>query len=179
MGDRVEQVAALLQRRNAIDADLASIMNRPMTSGHLGEWLAARIFDIGLDASASAPAIDGRFRSGPFAGRSVNVKWYLKREGVLDMTESAALDYYLVLAGPPSAAGSSRGSTRPWCIDAVYLFDARHLREQQIARGVKLGVASSVTTRQWQAAEVYPSTANPLLPVSASQRVLLQLFGAS
>ena len=45
---------------------------------------------------------------------SVNVKWYLKREGVLDTTESAILDYYLVLAGPPSGAVSSKGTTRPW-----------------------------------------------------------------
>lgn len=33
---------------------------------------------------------------------------YLKREGVLDMNESEELDYYLVPAGPPSAAASSR-----------------------------------------------------------------------
>jgi hypothetical protein len=42
----------------------------------------------------------------------VNIKWYLKREGLLDTSESVRLDYYLVLAGPRSAAASSRGSTR-------------------------------------------------------------------
>jgi len=179
MGDPLEHVAALLQRRNAIDADLAAIMQRPMTSGHLGEWIAARIFDIDLEESASATAIDGRFRSGPVAGRTVNVKWYLKREGVLDMTESDALDYYLVLTGPFSGAGSSRGSTRPWCIEGVYLFDARQLRHEQISRGVELGVASSVTTHQWEAAQVYPHSANPVLPVSATHRDLLKLFSTT
>jgi hypothetical protein len=36
-----------------------------MTSGHLGEWIAAQVFDIALEASAVAVGIDGRFRSGP------------------------------------------------------------------------------------------------------------------
>ena len=91
----------------------------------------------------------------------MNIKWYLKREGLLDTTESAVLDYYLVLTGPPSAAESSRGSTRPWCIQAVFLFDARQLRTDQIRRGVKRGVASSVINQQWAAAEIYPSANAP------------------
>ena len=107
------QAAALLRERNAIDAELARLIQRPMTSGHLGEWIAAQVFDIELEASAVAAGIDGRFRSGPLHGRTVNVKWYLKREGLLDTTEAAALDYYLVLTGPSSAAVSSRGTTRP------------------------------------------------------------------
>src|SRR5690242_4625709 len=133
-------------------------MHRPMTSGHLGEWIAAQVFDIELEESAVAAGIDGRFRSGPLRGRTVNVKWYLKREGLLDTTESTALDYYLVLTGPTSAAGSSRGTTRPWCIEAVFLFDAPQLRSEQVMRGVKLGVASSVIKQQWAAAEIYPSS---------------------
>ena len=70
-----------------------------MTSGHLGEWIAAQIFNIELEASAAAAGIDGHFRSGALRGRTVNIKWYLKREGVLDTTELAALDYYLSLPG--------------------------------------------------------------------------------
>ena len=82
-----------------------------MTSGHLGEWIAAKVFGSELGASAVAAGIDGRFRSGPLQGRTVNIKWYLKSEGMLETTESAALGYYLVLSGPPSAAVSSRGTT--------------------------------------------------------------------
>jgi hypothetical protein len=126
--DSLARAAALLRERNAIDAELALFMRRPMTSGHLGEWIAAHVFDIELEASAVAAGIDVRFRSGPLQGRTVNIKWYLKREGVLDTTESTALDYYLVLTGPRSPAVSSRGASRPWCIEAVYLFEARQVR---------------------------------------------------
>lgn len=172
----LERAAALLRERNAIDAELAELMQRPMTSGHLGEWIAAQVFDIRLEASAVAAGIDGRFRSGPLAGRTVNIKWYLKREGLLDTTECMALDYYLVLTGPPSAAVSSRGTTRPWCIEAVFLFDARQLRSEQIMRGVTRGVASSVIRQQWAAAEIYRSPANPQLTVTPQQAEQLRLF---
>jgi hypothetical protein len=62
-------------------------------AGHLGEWIAAEIFAIDLEASAVAKVIDGRFTSGPLAGCTVNIKWYGMREALLDMTEDARLDY--------------------------------------------------------------------------------------
>jgi hypothetical protein len=116
----VARIAGLLRQRNAIDAEIATVNGRPMTSGHLAEWIASTVFGIDLEPSATAKAIDGRFRSGQLAGRTVNIKWYLKREGLLDMTSSPALDFYLVLAGPAVAAASSRGGTRPWTVEAVY-----------------------------------------------------------
>lgn len=106
----------------------------------------------------------------------MNIKWYLKREGLLDTTESTALDFYLVLTGPPSAAVSSRGTTRPWCIEAVFLFDARQLRSEQIMRGVKRGAASSVLKQQWAAAEIYPSATNSRLAVTSRQAEQLRIF---
>jgi hypothetical protein len=172
------RAAALLRERNAIDAELAGLTGRPMTSGHLGEWIAAQIFDIALEEAANAPAIDGRFRAGPLMGQTVNVKWYLKQEGLLDMTESAALDFYLVLTGPRAAAGSTRSSTRPWQIDAVYLFHAGHLLEQQHARNIKIGVATSTLTSQWENAEIFPEPHSPLLPLSPAQASLLRLFAS-
>jgi hypothetical protein len=132
----MRRIAELLRERNSLDADIAAIMHRPMTSGHLGERIASQIFDIELEPTANAAAIDGRFRSGPLHGSTVNIKWYLKREGLLDMSESDRLDYYLVLTGPPAAAASSRAATRPWCIEAVFLFDARQLQAEQLERGV-------------------------------------------
>jgi hypothetical protein len=47
-----------LRELNQIDAGLARLMHRPMTSGHLGERIAARVFDIELEASAVAAGID-------------------------------------------------------------------------------------------------------------------------
>ena len=41
----------------------------------------------------------------------------------------------------------------------MFLFDARQLRSEQITRGVKRGVASSVIKQQWLAAEIYPRKA--------------------
>lgn len=73
--DSLARIAALLRERNAIDAELAGLMRRPMTSGHLGEWIAAQVFDIALEASAVTAGIDGRFRSGQQEGRTVNIKW--------------------------------------------------------------------------------------------------------
>lgn len=173
---RVKRIAELLRERNAVDAEIAAIMHRPMTSGHLGQWIASQVFDIELEPTATAKAIDGRFRSGPLQGRTVNIKWYLKREGLLDMSESDQLDYYLVLTGPPSGAVSSHGGTRPWCIEGVFLFDARQLCAEQVERGVKRGTASSVLKRQWTAAEVYPAASNPLLAVTSRQADMLRLF---
>lgn len=170
------KIAELLHQRNGIDSKIAAITQRPMTSGHLGEWLAAQILDVELEASAAAPAIDGRLQSGALAGRTVNVKWYLKREGLLDITDSPMLDYYLVFTGPASAAPSSRGGTRPWCIEAIYLFDAKQLLEELRARGVKIGTATSVCAPQWDAAEIFPRANNALLRINSEQAKLLRLF---
>jgi len=48
-----------------------------------------------------------------------------------------------VLTGPASAAASSRGSIRPWSVDAVYLFDAHQLDDDQTARGAKKVLAAA------------------------------------
>jgi hypothetical protein len=174
---QVEQIASLLRERNALDERIGAVIQRPMTSGHPGEWIAAQVFGIELATSAVEAGIDGWFKAGPLHGRSVNVKWYLKREGMLDLTEAPIPDYHLVLTGPTSAAMSSRGSLRPWCIAAVYLFDAKRLLEEQRARGVKIGTASSVRAAQWDAAEIYPRPSrNPALSVSPDQAALLRLF---
>ncbi len=173
----IARAAALLRERNAIDVELARLIHRPMTSGHLGEWIAAQVFDIELEASAVAVGIDGRFRCSPLPGSTVNIKWYLKREGVLDTTESTELDYYLILTGPPSPAVSSKDTTRPWCIEAVYLFEARQLRSEQVARGVKSGVASSIIRQQWEAAQIYPSATNPQLTVTPQQAEQVSIQG--
>lgn len=156
LAEEVTQVSQLLRSRNAVDGELAALIGRPMTSGHLGEWLAARIFPIELEASATAAGIDGRFVEGVLAGQTVNVKWYLKHDGLLDLTLPGP-DLYLVLTGPRAATGSSRGQTRPWCVESVYLLDARELIDSQRRRGVKIGTASSIPGRDVGSGRGLPS----------------------
>jgi hypothetical protein len=174
--DDLPRIAQLLEKRNRIDEEIAAVIKRPMTSGHLGEWIASKVFDIALEAPANATAVDGRFRSGPLQGRTVNVKWYLKREGILDMTTAEVLDEYLVMTGPASAAVSSQGGTRPWCIDSVYLFDARALLADLTARGRSIGTASSIRTELWTPAEIYPKQGSKRLPLTERQVEALHLF---
>lgn len=112
------EIVNLLRMRNAIDGKITRVINRPVTAGHLGEWIASRIFDIQLEKSAAAQGIDGRFLSGPLAGRTVNVKWYMKRSGLLDTTHYLELDDYLVFTGPRESAvhravSLDRGASRP------------------------------------------------------------------
>jgi hypothetical protein len=174
--EAVATVAELIAQRNAIDSQIGAITERPVVAGHLGEWIAAQIFDIDLEASATAKSIDGRFAAGPLAGRTVNVKLYGKREGLLDMVEDPTVEYYLVMTGPRRFAASSRGGTRPILIDAAYLFEANSLLDALRSRGVKIGIATSVTARLWDAAEVFPTQANAAIQLSAQQREALSLF---
>ena len=100
MDESLARIAALLGERNRVDASIAKVIDRPVTAGHLGEWIASQIFDIALAESAANQGFDGRFRSGSLRGCTVNIKWYMKRTGLLDTTEFPDLDYYLVLTGP-------------------------------------------------------------------------------
>lgn len=177
--EKLQQVASLIAQRNVIDTEIAAITGRPVVAGHLGEWIAAEVFDVDLEASAVAKAIDGRFTTGPLAGCSVNIKWYGKREGMLDVTEDPSLGCYLVLTGPRGTVASSRGTTRPMLIDAVYLFDAHALLDTLRTRGVKIGVATSVIASLWDAAELFPEQRNFTIPLSREQRAALDLFSTS
>jgi hypothetical protein len=172
----IAHIAALLHERNSIDASIARVIGRPVTAGHLGEWIASQIFGIALEESAANQGFDGRFRSGALEGRTVNIKWCMKRTGLLDTTEFPDLDYFLVLTGPPAPAGTSRGISRPWCIQAVFLFNARDVYAEQAAQGVRSGIASSVIRTHWDAAEIYPQTGSHLLTATPEQVRMLQMF---
>jgi hypothetical protein len=60
MGDpQLEELAEPLREQNAVDARIGRLINRPMTPGHAGEWIAARVFGIQLEPTA-APGIRPR-----------------------------------------------------------------------------------------------------------------------
>ena len=174
----LEKLAGLLSELNSIGERISEITQRPATIGHTGEYIAAEIFDIELEESANAKGIDGHFRSGTLAGRTVNVKWYSKLEYMLDINPGALPDYFLVMTGPKGQAVSSRGGIRPWLINYVFLFNAAELVTELTARGVKIGVASSVRKHEWQAVEIYPNKRSMVYRLSDEQMATLLAFGS-
>ncbi|MDQ6602876.1 MAG: hypothetical protein M3Z19_09115 [Chloroflexota bacterium] len=170
------RLADLLNEKHVIDEKIANLVGRPAQIGHVGEYIASAIFAITLEQSAVAKGLDGHFTTGLLTGRSVNIKWYAKLESLLDLTPAHLPDDYLILTGPRHAATSSRGTHRPWVIRSVFLFDARELVGELSARGSKLGVASSVPRKYWDAAEIYPEQRSDRLPISDEQRAMLALF---
>lgn len=172
----LERVAELVHKRNKIDQKIHSIVRRAVVHGHLGEYIAGGVFDLAINDNASTPGVDGVFLSGELAGATVNVKWYGRREGILDLTTANRPQYYLVMTGPTGVG--ARGGLRPLVIDAVYLFNASRLFEQQRSRGVKIGVASSVPKGLWEAAQVYPVNRTGLDVLPADGERLLRLFAS-
>jgi hypothetical protein len=187
--DDMIRLVELLRQRNAIDEQIAKLTHRPASTGHIGEYIAARIFKIDLAKSASTKGHDGRFLEGPLAGHTVNVKFYPKRENVLDLPQDAQqmLDelskYYLVLTGPKSSAGSSQDTHRPLVIEAVFLFEAARLIQELNARtmskhgrAAKIGIATSVPEEFWYKAEIYPIQRDNTFSLTLDQQRLLSLL---
>ncbi len=175
----LRRLAELISTRNVIDRDIAVTIGRPALIGHVGEYIASHVFGITLEESAAHKGSDGRFTDGDLAERTVNIKFYAKREGLLDLSLEGIPDYYLVLTGPKSAAASSRAGHRPWVIDSVFLFDAPQLHQTLSERGVKRGIATSVANTLWNEAQIYPDQRSKTLILSDDQQRLLALFSAT
>jgi hypothetical protein len=175
--DDLRKLADLIRQRNDLEVAITRIIRRPAQIGHIGEYIAARVFGIALASSATEKGNEGRFEEGLLRGRTVNIKWYAKREEALDIEPRSLPDFYLVLTGPHGLAGSSKGKTRPWLISSVFLFDAQQLLDDLAKAGVKVGDATSVRKRLWDAAELWPSQRNTMFPLNDGQRGMLSLFG--
>jgi hypothetical protein len=175
--DDLRKLADLIRQRNDLEVEITRIIQRPAQVGHIGEFIAAKVFGIDLAYSATGKGSDGRFEEGPLKGRTVNVKWYAKRADVLDIEPRFVPDFYLVLTGPHESAVSSRGTTRPWLITSVFLFDGPRLVDEIAKAGVKIGIGASVRTHLWDAAELWPNQRNAVLLLTDEQRRMLSLFG--
>ena len=174
----LEQLAKVIRQKNVADDEIARIIGRPALIGHTGEYVAAKVFNIELEQNAARKAIDGHFTDGFLDGKTVNIKWYAKQEGVLDVSpEAPPPDFYLVMTGAKAPAASSRGMTRSWLISQVFLFDARELLRILGSRGVKVGIATSIRTEYWEGAEIYPKSHTKQLVLSDRQKEMLALFG--
>lgn len=172
----IEKIAALLAKRNEIDLEISKIIDRPSLAGHIGEYIASKILKIKLADSTTAKGFDGIFSDGPLMGKTVNIKIYGKREGLLDISPENLADYYLVLTGPKLEPVTSRGSSRPLVISNVYLFEMTKLVKELRERGVKIGVATSVAKHLWEEAEIYPHKINDKLELLEEQVRRFKLF---
>lgn len=172
----LEKLSELIKNRNSIEKEISQIIERPAFSGHLGEYIASKIFDIDLNVSATQKGNDGIFKLGLLQGKSVNVKLYSKRETLLDLSLDSAPDYYLVLSGPKYPEMSSKSTTRPLVLSSVFLFNSEIFLQQSKQRGVKISKQTSTMESQWNDAEIYPSQKNKELIVSENQRNMLLLF---
>jgi hypothetical protein len=174
----LEALAKLIRTKNEVDAQIAAIVGRPAQIQPVGEYVAAAVFDIELEPAAAHAGSDGRFTRGALAGKSVNVTWHGKNDGLLNLDPGRPADYYLVLTGPRTAATSSQAGTSPWLISSVYLFDGEALLREARSLGMQVGVATSIRFRVWDLAEIYPAQRNQLLPLTDEQRRELSFFGA-
>jgi len=57
-------LADLLTTLNEVGTRISTLVGRPGQIGHVGEFIASRVFEIALESSASAKGIDGRFKGG-------------------------------------------------------------------------------------------------------------------
>ena len=57
----LKQLADLIGKLNALEPEITALIWRPAQIGHIGEYIASRIFGIELVESAAHKAIDGSF----------------------------------------------------------------------------------------------------------------------
>lgn len=177
MTDELHQLAALLRDRDALDAKIARLTGRSARQGDIGEFVAAQVFDIELAENPVQAGHDGTFRSGPLAGRTVNVKTYGDAFAGIDISPHSC-EFYLVFSGPRRAVGAV--THHRWQVSAAYLLDTRRLRETLTGRGVKIGTATSIRKADLEAARIFPdSNPNAPLRLASEQVALLSLFAES
>ncbi len=169
-------LAQILKSKNELDNKIALLIGRPAMIGHVGEFIAADIFNIELFTSGTNKGCDGKFTKRELIGKTVNVKWYSKHTGLLDITPNHLPDYYLILTGPQSPAISSRGTSSPWLIHNVFLFESVNLVTILQSRNVKIGVATSIIKILWEQASIYPIENNKILRLTTEQRDKLSYF---
>lgn len=172
----LERLVGLIHKRNRLSAEIAGIIGRPALNSHIGEYVASKIFGIELESSATAKGVDGRFKDGSLKDRSVNVKFYGKKENILDISAEPVADYYLVLTGPDGDLSSSRGKTRPLVIFQVYLFNMAKLMPVLWERDVRIGIATSVRKGDWDEAMVYPVQRSGEFVLNDEQIRMIRLF---
>jgi hypothetical protein len=173
----LKHLAELLHARNTVESNIANLLGNGVNQSTVGEYIAANIFGITLIPSGRHTEFAGIFANQPLLGKTVDVQWYPRREGFLNVHSEPAPDYYLVLAGPKQESSTARALVNPWVINSVHLFDGRELLNALRERGVQIGSHTSVINQLWERVELFPTPHNNRLLLTAEQRQLLQLFG--
>lgn len=171
------RLAELLHARNTVESNLANLLGSSINLSTVGEHIAATVFGITLVPSTRGSGFVGIFASQPLRGKTVDVQWYPRREGFLNLRPDDAPDYYLVLAGPRQESSTARALVNPWMITTVHLFESRELLNALRERGVQIGSHTSVITQLWERAEIFPVQRNSTCVLNDEQRALLRLFG--
>jgi len=172
MSSELTELARLVMIRDAVDDAIAEVINRPAERSHVGEFIARRVFGITEPRSATRKGSDGEFTRGRLKGCTVNIKFYGKDDGVWDIRPYGSVDYYLVLTGAKSGAGSSRGTTRPLVIKHVFLMPENALKDA----GVKPG-SQSVKQGLRRDYQIYPSSgAKAVMTITKKQREMIERF---
>lgn len=175
--ENILTLSEFIKERNVIDEKISLLINRPAQIQHVGEYIAAKIFDIKLETTANHKGSDGRFINGKILqNKTVNIKWYTKNQSLLDICPDASLDYYLLLVGPKTRSMTSVGMQRPWIIEKVFLFNHQEIIQALSSRNVKIGVASSIIKKDWESGEIYPNSVNKVLEITSEQKRLLESF---
>ncbi len=170
------RLADLLRARNTVESNVANLLERPMTLGAVGDYIAAEIFGITLVQSTSHTEFAGIFSDPELAGKTVDIQWYPRREGNIHVHTEPVPDYYLILAGPKPEASTAHSLTSPWLIHSVHLFKSQDLLIALRERGVQIGTRTSVITQLWERAEIYPEAHNHELHLTEEQCQFLKLF---
>jgi hypothetical protein len=170
------RLAELLRARNTVESNIANLLSSSVSLSTVGEQIAAQIFRITLIPSAHHNEFAGIFASQPLAGQTVDVQWYPRREGFLNIHSEPAPDYLLVLAGPRPESSTTRALVNPWLITSVHLFHVQELLVALRERGVQIGSHTSVINQLWERTEIFPVPRNQLLTLTEEQHRLLQLF---
>lgn len=177
--NNLQALAEFIKTRNRVDDAISKIIGRPAYSNYIAEFVADKIFGIKLHQAANHRGSDGYFTGGNLAGKSVNIKFKSKNDGNLDIVQQSPPDFYLVLTGQRTAAESSRGTTQPWEIASVFLFNHAELVSDLKSRNVKIGDdPTSIGIDLWNEAEIYPAPTNPNISLSPLQKRMLQLFNS-
>lgn len=171
------RLAELLRSRNTVEGNIANLLGCEVDLGNLGERIAATIFGIRLIPATSNNGFVGIFTNPALTGKTVDVRWYPRRDSSMNIHIDPAPDYTLVLAGPKIEPNEARALVNPWVITSVYLFPMQELLTTLRSRGVRVGTRVSVNSQLWEQAEIFPRQHNRTLILDDEQRQLLHLFG--